>query len=200
MPKKIYRNVKLGKKVEIGDFCVVGLPPKGAKDGELATVIGDGAQIRSHTIIYAGNKIGRGFQTGHQVMIRENNNIGNDVSIGTGTCLEHHVTIGDRVRIHSGAFVPEFSILEDDSWLGPQVVLTNAKYPRSNKAKDNLRGPHIKEKAKIGANATILPGKVIGENSLVGAGAVVVKDVPAGAIVAGNPAKIIASIKEKNEY
>jgi len=60
-------------------------------------VIGDGAVIRSHTVIYAGNRIGRGFQTGHGVMIRESNTIGDEVSIGTGSVIEHHVVIeGDN--------------------------------------------------------------------------------------------------------
>jgi acetyltransferase-like isoleucine patch superfamily enzyme len=147
--------------------------------------------LRSHTVIYWGNKIGQNFQTGHGVLIREENEIGNDVSTGSGTIVEHHVKIGNRVRLHSHVFVPEFSILEDDCWLGPNVVLTNAKYPRSPQVKKNLIGPHIGKFAKIGANATILPGVRIEAYALIGAGAVVTKDVPEGAVVIGNPARII---------
>lgn len=197
---KIYPNVKFGKNVTIGDFCIIGLPPKGTKEGEMETIIGDDSEIRSNTVIYAGNKIGDHFQTGHHVMIRESNTIGNNVSIGTGTCIEHHVDIGDNVRIHSGVFIPEYSTLEKSCWIGPNVVLTNAKYPRSKNVKKSLKGPRVCESAKIGANATILPGVTIGMNSLVGAGSVAVKDVSKDSIVAGNPAKVIGDINENNEY
>jgi acetyltransferase-like isoleucine patch superfamily enzyme len=193
---RIHAGVALGQDVVIEDYCIVGAPPRGARDGELPTRIGDGAVIRSHTVIYAGNTIGRNFQTGNKVNIRESNRIGNNVSIGTLSVVEHHVEIGDNVRIHTQAFIPEFSVLEDGCWIGPNVVLTNAKYPLSPGVKDSLEGPVIKKGAKIGANATLLPGVVIGENALVGAGSVVVSDVPDGGVVAGNPARFIRNISE----
>jgi acetyltransferase-like isoleucine patch superfamily enzyme len=193
---KIYENVLLGDGAIIEDYCLIGVPPRAQEDGELKTLIGKGAMIRSHTVIYAGSTIGDNFVTGNKVNIREFNQIGNDVSIGTLSVIEHHVRIGDRVRIHSQAFVPEYSILEEDSWLGPNVVLTNAKYPLSPGAKETLAGPLIRKGAKIGANATILPAVVVGINALVGAGSVVVTDVPDSAVVAGNPAKIIKMMHE----
>jgi acetyltransferase-like isoleucine patch superfamily enzyme len=192
----IYPNVLLGEGSTTEDFCIVGVPPRGATPGEIPTVIGAGAVIRSHTVIYAGNTIGRHFQTGNKVNIRELNEIGDDVSIGTLSVVEHHVKIGNGVRIHTQAFVPEFSVLEDGCWIGPNVVLTNAKYPLSPGVKDSLAGPLIRRAAKIGANATILPGVVIGEYALVGAGAVVVRDVPAHAVVAGNPARVIGQLAD----
>ena len=196
MNYKLYSNVKLGADTTIEDFCVIGAPPRGHKDGELETTIGPNSCIRSHTVIYAGNRIGRNFQTGNKANIRELNTIGDDVSIGTLSIIEHHVTIGNKVRIHSQVFIPEYSILEEDAWIGPNVVLTNAKYPASPDAKKNLKGVTIKKGAKIGANSTILPGVVIGSNALVGAGSVVAHDVPEGAVVVGNPAKVIKRIEE----
>jgi len=196
MTSKIYQNVILGEGALVEDFCIVGTPPRGAADGQLATTIGDGAVIRSHTVIYAGNTIGRNFQTGNKVNIRESNRIGNNVSVGTLSVIEHHVEIADNVRIHTQVFVPEFSVLEEGCWIGPNVVLTNAKYPLSPGVKDSLVGPVIRKGAKIGANATLLPGVVIGEHALVGAGAVVVRDVPPGAVVAGNPARVIRHVSE----
>jgi acetyltransferase-like isoleucine patch superfamily enzyme len=188
----VHPGVQLGDDVVIEDFCVVGAPFKGYA-GE-PTVIGDGAVIRSHAVIYAGNLIGRGFQAGNKANVRELNVIGDDVSIGTLSVVEHHVQIASGVRIHTQAFVPEYSVLEEDAWIGPQVVLTNAKYPRSPNAKAELRGPRIGRGAKVGANATILPGIVVGENSLVGAGSVVTADVAAGDIVVGNPARVIGRV------
>jgi acetyltransferase-like isoleucine patch superfamily enzyme len=142
-------------------------------------------------VIYAGNQIGKNFQTGNKVNIRELNQIGDDVSVGTLTIIEHHVHIGNRVRIHSQAFIPEYSTLEDGCWIGPNVVLTNAKYPTSPQVKACLIGPRILANAIIGANATILPGIVVGAEALVAAGAVVTKDVPDRDVVAGNPARKI---------
>jgi acetyltransferase-like isoleucine patch superfamily enzyme len=196
MTYKIYDNVVLGEGSLVEDFCIVGAPPRGMRDGQLPTTFGDGAVIRSHTVIYAGNVIGRNFQTGNKVNIRESNRIGNNVSVGTLSVIEHHVEIADNVRIHTQVFIPEFSVLEEGCWLGPNVVLTNAKYPLSPGVKDSLVGPVIRKGAKIGANATLLPGVVIGEHALVGAGAVVVRDVPPGAVVAGNPARVIRHVSE----
>jgi len=191
---KIFENVTLGESTVVEDFCVIGVAPRGAREGDLPTRIGAGAVIRSHTVIYAGNEIGRNFQTGNKVNVRESNVIGDNVSIGTLSVVEHHVRIGNNVRIHTQAFVPEFSVLEDGCWIGPNVVLTNAKYPLSPGVKEALAGPVIRRGAKIGANATLLPGVTIGENAIVGARAVVVRDVPDGAVVVVNPARVINDV------
>jgi len=193
---RIYDHVQLGSGTVVEDYCIVGALPRGAREGELETVIGEGSIIRSHTVIYAGNAIGRNFQTGNKVNIRESNRIGDNVSVGTLSVIEHHVEIADNVRIHTQVFIPEFSILEEGCWIGPNVVLTNAKYPLSPGVKDRLAGPVIRRGAKVGANATILPGVIIGEHALVGAGAVVVRDVDPGTVVAGNPARVIRRIEE----
>jgi acetyltransferase-like isoleucine patch superfamily enzyme len=187
----IYPGVRWGGEFILEAYVIVGYPQLGKEPGKVETYIGPKALIRSHTVIYAGNRIGANFQTGHHVLIREDNTIGDDVSIGTGCVVEHDVHIGNGVRLHSNVFVPEFSILEDDCWLGPNVVITNARYPRSPHVKERLEGVVIEEGAKIGANATLLPGIRVRRNALIGAGSVVTHDVPQETVVAGNPAKII---------
>ncbi len=189
---KLFPHVTLGKNVTIEDFCIIGAPFRGQTDEE--TIIGDNAIIRTHTVIYAGNRIGDNFQTGNKANIRELNRIGNNVSIGALSVLEHNIIVEDNVRIHSQAFIPEYSVLKKNCWIGPNVVLTNAKYPRSPKVKETLKGAIIEESAKIGANSTILPGVIIGKNSLVGAGSVVTDNVQENHIVAGNPAVFIRKI------
>jgi acetyltransferase-like isoleucine patch superfamily enzyme len=188
--------VDIAEPHEIGPYVLVGVAPRGKQAGDLATAIGPNAVIRSHTVIYAGNRIGKNFQTGHGTLIREENTIGDDVSIGSHSVIEHHVVIGDGVRIHSMAFIPEYTVLEPHCWIGPNVVITNAKYPRSPLVKETLKGALVRRGAKIGANCTLLPGVEIGENALVGAGSVVTRDVPPGTVVAGNPAKVIKKISD----
>lgn len=185
----IHPNVVLGENVIVEDYCILGTPFAGYA-GE-STLIGDNAVIRSQTVIYAGNRIGRDFQTGNKTNIRELNQIGDRVSVGTMSVVEHHVMIHDDVRIHTQVFIPEFSVLEHGVWIGPNVVLTNAKYPRMPDTKDRLQGPVVQRDARIGANATLLPGVVIGAYALIGAGSVVTRDVLSGVTVAGNPARMI---------
>jgi acetyltransferase-like isoleucine patch superfamily enzyme len=188
----IYPNVELGKNVIIEDFCIIGIPVFGMTNEK--TIIGDNAIIRAGTYIYSGNKIGENFQTGNKSNIRELNIIGNNVSIGSLTCIEHRVIIGNGVRIHSNVFVPELTLLDDNCWLGPNVVITNAKYPLSHDVKNNLNSAHICSGAKIGANSTLLPGVRVGQNSLIGAGSIVTKDIEDNIIAFGNPAKKIRKI------
>ena len=193
---KIYPNVTIGPGAEIGEYVVIGCPPRGKAAGELPTVIGANAVIRSHTVIYAGNQIGDHFQSGHGAFLRECNTIGNNVSIGTRAVIEHHVEIGNGVRIHSQAFIPEYSVLEDECWIGPHVVFTNTLHPTCPAAKQCMKGPRICRRARVGANCTLLPGIVIGEDALIGAGSVVVRDVPPRGVAAGVPARVIKSIDD----
>jgi acetyltransferase-like isoleucine patch superfamily enzyme len=193
---RIFPNVDIGEGTVVGDFVIIGRPPSRRKQGELATRIGVGGIIRSHTVIYAGNAIGDRFATGHGVLIREENQIGDDVSIGSHSIIEHHVKIGSRVRVHSGAFIPEFSLLEDDAWIGPHVVFTNVLHPLCPEVPKCIKGPTICKGAKVGAGATILPAIVVGEMALIAAGSVVTQDVPARTVVAGNPARVIRKIEE----
>lgn len=101
--------------------------------------------------------------------------------------------IGSRVRIHTGVYVAQFTTIEDDVFLAPGVMIANDRHPV---CKECLVGPTIKRGARVGINATLLPAVVIGEGALVGAGAVVTKDVPAGAVVAVNPARVVGQFDE----
>jgi len=196
----IHPHVELGEGHSLGNFVLLGEPPRGAQPGEIPLIIGARATIRSHTTIYAGNRIGSDFQSGHHVLIRESNSIGDNVSVGTGTVIEHHVTIAEKVRIHSQAFIPEYTTIERGAWVGPNVVITNARYPNTPSTKHELRGAHLEEGCMIGANSTLLPGVRIGKFALVGAGSVVTRDVSPGAVVVGNPAVSKGSTQDIEQY
>ena len=193
---QLYANVTLGEGHDLQPPCIVGKPPRGAGEGERPLAIGPGAVVRPFTTIYAGSVIGAGLQTGQGASIREGNRLGDDVSVGTNAVLEFGNRIGSRVRIHSGCFL-ELVTIEDDVFVGPNVVFTDDPHPMGcPRYEDCKGGATVRRLARIGANSTILPGVEIGEGSLIGAGSVVVEDVPEGAVVAGSPARVIKMVAE----
>lgn len=284
MDYKVYRNVRMGKGVEIGDFAVIGMPPPGKADGDCETIIDDGVVIGAHSLIYAGTKLGKEFCCGHGVEVGENSTVGDNCSLGTNSVIRHcrlgnnvtigemvylgvlpsskydyrgmgrdiepvvsvgddsvirsHTTIyaqtrfgskfncghgarirectvvgkgtsigtntqiegfcqiGDDVLIHTNAHIGQFSQLEDGSYLAPGTVLTNTPHPLCPAAKQCLDGVILKKGSKVSVNVTIAPRVVIGENALVGAGAVVTTDVAPNSLVVGIPAKHVKDVRD----
>lgn len=187
-----YHNATIGKNSCIQDYVEIGKYPKHSNQ----TTIGDNATIRSHSVIYGGNRIGNDFQTGHAAMIRESNIIGDNVSIGTHSIVERDNNIGNNVRIHSNCFIPEFVIIEDDVWIGPSITILNVLHPPCPRFEDCAKSVHIKRGAKIGGNVTIGPRVTIGKNSLIGMGSVVTKNIPDNVLAYGNPARVVCGIDE----
>jgi acetyltransferase-like isoleucine patch superfamily enzyme len=155
---------------------------------DLSLSIGPHAIVRAFTVIYAGSRIGSHLETGHGVVIREQNRIGHHLSIWNNSTIDYGCVMGDNVLIHCNVYVAQFTTIEDDVFLAPGVTVANDRHPICRKC---MRGPTIKRGARIGVNATLLPEVIIGEGALVGAGAVVTRDVPAGAVAVGNPARVI---------
>ena len=193
---QVYPNVEIGENVTLDPPLVLGKPPRGKEPGELRLVIGADSVIRPFTTIYAGTALGAGVQTGQCVSIREDNEIADGASVGTGSILEFGNRIGPRSRIHSGCFL-EMTIVEEDVFVGPRVVFTDDPHPMGcPRYKECLGGVTVRALARIGANCTLLPGVVVGRNSLVGAGSVVTRHVPDDMVVAGNPARLIKAVAE----
>jgi UDP-2-acetamido-3-amino-2,3-dideoxy-glucuronate N-acetyltransferase len=138
------------------------------------TQVGDGTRIQAFAHVLPGARIGR------------------DCHIGDHTFIENDVVVGDRVTLHCGVQLWDGVRLEDDVFIGPNATFTNDRFPRSNQAPERLLQTVVKKGASIGANATILPGITIDEQVMVGAGAVVTRNVPRNAVVAGSPARIIS--------
>lgn len=191
----VYPNVHLAEGVHLEPGVIVGLPPRGAEAGERPVVVGPGAVLRAHTVVYAGVTIGARFQSGHGALIREDNELGDDCSVGTGAVLEPGNRIGDGSRIHSQCFLEHVS-LGRGVFLGPGVVFTDDPHPACPRYLDCVLGATVEDLVSIGGGSTILPGVRIGTRALVGAGSVVTRDVEPGLVVAGNPARPRRRVEE----
>lgn len=184
--------VELGKNCAIDPGVLLGYPP-GRPVERRPVRIGDHAQIRSGSVIYASVVIGAGFETGHGVVVREGNRIGDDCAIWNYSTIDYDCVLGDRVRIHCNVYVAQYTTIEDDVFLAPGVALANDPHPLCTKC---MEGPIIKAGARVGVGAIIFPHVIVGENALIGAGSVVTKDVPARAVVIGSPARVIGDVDD----
>jgi len=129
-------------------------------------------------------------------VILKNAQIGNNCNINCNVFIENEVVIGDHVTIKPGVQIWDGITVEDHVFIGPNVTFTNDHFPKSQNKSFVLRKTLIKKGASIGANATILGGLTIGDNSLVGAGSVVTKDIPANEVWVGNPAEFLKNIHD----
>jgi acetyltransferase-like isoleucine patch superfamily enzyme len=184
--------IHIGKNAVIDIGVLVGYLP--SRSIELELNIGPGARIRSGTVIYGGSRIGSNLETGHNVVIREQNEIGDNFRIWNNAVIDYGCSIGNNVKIHNKVYIGQFSTIEDDVFVAPGVTFANDIHPGCPDSSRCLKGPYIKKGAQIGINCTLLPRVVIGENSVIGSGSVVTKDIPPGVVVYGNPAKVICNI------
>ena len=138
--------------------------------------------------------IGSGTRVWQFVVILRGAQVGADCNICAHTMIEGDVIIGDRVTVKSGVFLWDGTRIEDDVFIGPNATFTNDLMPRSKVYPEAFSGITVRRGASIGANATLLPGITIGEYAMVGAGAVVTKDVEPHSVVIGNPARVIRKL------
>lgn len=146
--------------------------------------------IHSNAIVEPGAALGGGTRVWAFAHILPGAKIGQDCNLCDGVFIENDVVIGDRVTIKCGVQVWDGIHLDDDVFVGPNATFTNDEFPRSKQYPEKFLQTSVHRGASIGANATILPGVTIGQHAMIGAGAVVTRDVPPYAIVAGNPARI----------
>ena len=122
--------------------------------------------------------------------------VGRDCNICDGVFIEGGAVVGDRVTVKCGVQLWTGVTLEDDAFIGPNATFTNDPFPRSRQHPRSYARTVVRKGASIGANATILPGITIGERAMIGAGAVVTHDVPAGAVVVGNPGRVVKNLDD----
>jgi len=197
----VFEGTVLADGVAIGPNSVVGKPPTlgrsstASRDPLPPLEVGEDTAILALAVVFAGTRLGRGVVIGDQACVRERCRIGDEVVIGRGSLVENDVTIGARTRIQANAYVTAYSTLEEDVFVAPGVVTTNDNYMgRTEKRLEEMRGPTIRRGARIGGGAVLLPGIEIGEEAFVGAGAVVLRDVPPRSVVVGNPARVLREV------
>ena len=200
----IHKGTIIGDNVRIDDNTVIGkLPMKSINsilklDTQLLpTVINDNCLIGAGVIIYCGCEIGSNTLIADLATVRENVTIGSKTIIGRGVAIENFCKIGSSCKIETNAYITAYSEIEDSVFIAPGVVTSNDNFAsRSKDRYKHFKGVLIKRGGRVGAQATILPGKIIYEDAFVAAGSVVTKDVTSETIVAGNPAKFMKIVPE----
>ena len=183
------------------DYAVVGklptLSPRSTtKREELPPLqLGAGSVISTGAVVFAGTRIGERVIVGDQACVRERCDIGDDVVIGRGSLVENDSTVGARTKIQAMAYITAHSTLEDDVFIAPCVQTSNDNFMgRTEKRHALRRGPTIRRGARVGVGAVVCPGIEVGEESFIGAGTVVVKDIPPRVVVVGNPARVLRGV------
>jgi acetyltransferase-like isoleucine patch superfamily enzyme len=200
----VYPGTVIGEGCRIGDNVVLGKQPalsprSTAPRDELPPLeLGEGTIVSTGSIVFAGTKVGARVILGDQSCVRERCELGDDVIVGRGSLVENDTAIGARTKIQANAYVTAYSTLEEDVFIAPCVVTTNDNFMGRTERRHELRkGPTIRRGARIGGGAVLLPGIEIGEAAFVGAGAVVLHDVPPRALVVGNPARQLRDVPEE---
>jgi acetyltransferase-like isoleucine patch superfamily enzyme len=197
----IYPGTVIGDGCRIADNVVLGKQPvlsprSTARREELPPLeLGAGTVVSTGAVVFAGTKVGARAIVGDQACVRERCVVGDDVVIGRGALVENDTTIGALTKIQAHAYVTAYSTVEDNVFIAPCVITTNDDYMgRTEKRHALLRGPTIRRGARVGGGAVLLPGIEIGEEAFVGAGAVVLDDVPPRTVVVGNPARVLREV------
>lgn len=192
----VYHGAVIGDGAELYECTVVGKPPKapGSTARSLtsgaSTCIGEGCILSPGAVVYSGVTIGAYTLLGDHCSIREQCRIGSHVILGRNVAVNYNASVGDYTKVMDSAIITGNMVVEDHVFIGMLVITSNdnamGRLPYSN----SMRGPHIKRYARIGSGANLLPGVVIGENSIVAAQALVSTDVPDYALAMGIPARI----------
>jgi acetyltransferase-like isoleucine patch superfamily enzyme len=199
----VFPGTVVGEGCRILDYAVVGKQPtlsprSTAKREELPPLeLGPGTVVSTGAVVFAGTTVGERVIVGDQACLRERCMIGDDVVIGRGSLVENDTSVGALTKIQAHAYITAYSLLEDNVFIAPCVVTTNDNFMgRTEKRHEHVKGPTIRRGARIGGGAVLLPGIEVGEEAFVGAGAVVLGDVPPRALVVGNPARQIREVPE----
>ncbi|HTX45010.1 MAG TPA: DapH/DapD/GlmU-related protein [Solirubrobacteraceae bacterium] len=217
----VHESVRVSEGIEIGEYAVVfegtslgdgcyveagavlgkrpRLRPGSSAAGDFGQLVLEaGVTVCTGAVLYAGAWIGERAIIGDQSQVRERARIGAGSVVGRGSVVDFDVEVAERVLIQTNVYVTAGSIVEDDVFLGPGVLTTNdnamGRHPRGEK----LLGPTFRRACRVGGGAVLAPGVEIGEEAFVAAGAVVVADVPARAVVMGVPGRVARQVSDED--
>ena len=200
----VFPGTVIGEGCKILDYAVVGKQPtlsprSTAKREDLPPLeLGAGTIVSTGAVVFAGTTVGERVIVGDQACIRERCTIGDDVVLGRGSFVENDTSVGALTKIQAHAYITAYSLLEDNVFIAPCVITTNDNFMgRTEKRHELMRGPTIRRGARVGGGAVLLPGIEIGEEAFIGAGAVVVRDVEARALMVGNPARQLRDVPDE---
>lgn len=200
----IYENSKIGSNVIIMDNAVIGKIPTRAKSSILPEIkelspceVGNGVTIGTSAIIYVNAKIADDVFVADLATVRERVEIGEGTIVGRGVAVENDCIVGKKCKLETNCYITAYSTIEDYVFIAPCVVTTNDNYLARDKERYNhFKGVTVKTGGRIGANSTILPGKIIHEDGTIAAGSIVSRDVEKESLVVGTPAKEIRKVPE----
>ena len=200
----VYPGTVVGEGCRILDYAVVGKQPtlsprSTAKREELPPLeLGAGTIVSTGAVVFAGTTVGERVIVGDQACVRERCTIGDDVVIGRGSLVENDTSVGALTKIQAHAYITAYSLLEENVFIAPCVITTNDNFMgRTEQRHELVKGPTIRRGARVGGGAVLLPGIEVGEEAFIGAGAVVLRDVAAHAVVVGSPARQIREVPEE---
>ncbi len=201
----IREGSEIGNDVRIDDFTVVGKEPLRAKrsifkdkDRLPPAKIGDGCLFGAQVVIYRGSELANNILVADGAAVRENVRVGAFTIIGRNVTVENFTTIGTKCKLETNCYITAYSEIEDYCFIAPGVHTTNDNFlGRTQERFKHFKGVTVKRGGRIGGHAIILPGKVIGKDAVVAAGAVVTNDVADGTIVVGAPARYFRDVPEE---
>lgn len=201
----IHPDTKIGRNVRIDDNAVIGKKPMAARRSKTTqagrvldpAVIGDNAIIGTGAIVYRGAVIGNNVLIADTASIREDVTVGESTIIGRNAMIDNKVTIGARCKIQTDVYICAYSTIGDDCFIAPCVATSNDNYAGRWKERTKYyKGVTVERGGRIAVNATILPGRVIEQDGMAGAGSVVTGNIPSGTIVCGNPARKLRKVPQ----
>ncbi len=198
----IHDDTEIGEGCIIDDHAVLGKAPLRSRSMALDPTtdlpplrLSDRVVIGTSAIVFRGSTIGQDGLVADLASVREESSVGDASIVGRGVAVENKVRIGARCKIEAGAFICAFTEIGDDCFIAPEVTLTNDNYlGRTEERKQHYAGAIVRRGGRIGANATILPGRRVGENAVAGAGSVVTKDISPETISVGVPSRSLKGV------
>ncbi|MBI4575845.1 MAG: N-acetyltransferase [Planctomycetes bacterium] len=203
----LHDATEVGAGVRIDDMAVIGKRPMRSPRSATTSAsedlpparIGDGSIVGSHSVVYRGARIGDRVLVADYASVREEVVVSDETIVGNGVVIENRCRIGSRVKLETKAYVCALSEVGDGCFVAPGAVFTNDNYLGRTKERFlHHRGPTLERGARVGANATLLPGIRVGKEGVVAAGSVATRDVPAAQIVLGAPARPFRDVPESH--